>query len=178
MVRGHPPGALRDPLAPSGHPTCFMKLRSDGFSGGGSSRSRGLSCSWMASSLGLASMPAVLALAAVLATTGAATAEEGDDGIVQIGFRDGAGKDLDPNREHASLERTPPERAPASADARYDDPDALRLTVAVSASAAPAPPSLSVESIAASGTKIDRIPEIPLAPAACAPGVAPSTPCF
>ncbi len=132
----------------------------------------------MASSSGLASKRAVLGLAALLATAGAASAEEGDDGVIQIGFRDGAGKDLDVNREHASLERTPPDRAPPSADAHYDDPDALRITVAVSASAAPSPPSLSVESIAASGTKLDRIPELPLAPAACAAGLPPSARCF
>src|SRR5262249_20741028 len=127
---------------------------------------------------GLGSIAAVLGiavwvLAAPLGAFARAAESSGDD--VQVGFRDGTGKDIDASREHASLERTPPERAPASADAHYDDPDALRVTVTTSASS---PPPLGVESIAASGTKLDRIPEVPLEPAACAAGAPSRAHCF
>jgi len=110
---------------------------------------------------------------ALATSTQVQAAVDGDD--MQVGFRDGAGKDIDVAREHASLERTPPERAPAAASARYDDPDALRVTV--TASGASAPP-LAIESIAASGTKLDRIPEIPLEAVPCAPSASPRLHCF
>src|SRR5215470_11804450 len=117
----------------------------------------------MALSRGLGLRAASFGIAAwALAAQADAVAGVEDD--VQVVFRDGEGKDIDVTREHASLERTPPERAPATADAHYDDPDALRV---VAASASATAPALSVESIAAAGTKLDRLPELALEPVPC-----------
>jgi hypothetical protein len=90
--------------------------------------------------------------------------------VLGVGLRDGALKDVDLAREHASLERTPPERVETPVDARYDDPDALRAVLVVpDAAGAPAqPPALTIESIAASGASLDQLPKIALEPFACA----------
>jgi hypothetical protein len=96
--------------------------------------------------------------------------------VMGIGFRDGAQKDIDLARERASLERTPPERVDSGGGASFDDPDALRLVVNLPEAEAPARAfSLGIESIAASGAKLDRIPQIPMEAFAC-PG--PKTKCF
>src|SRR5262249_21330605 len=49
--------------------------------------------------------------------------------VVGVSMRDGAGAAVDFARDHASLERTPPARAAPAGDARYDDPDALRVVI-------------------------------------------------
>ncbi|WP_394838477.1 hypothetical protein LVJ94_16365 [Pendulispora rubella] len=126
----------------------------------------------MASSRGLGLRAAFFGIAAWAFAAQAPAAVDDD---VQVVFRDGAGKDIDVAREHASLERTPPERAPATADVHYDDPDALRVVVAVSTST---PPALSIESIAASGTKLDRLPEIALEPVPCGAQLSSKLHCF
>jgi hypothetical protein len=79
--------------------------------------------------------------------------------VVGLGFRDGTLHDLDLSKERASLERLPPDRAPTSADARYEDFDALRATLIVrDDSGAPTRNELiGVESISATGATIDRL---------------------
>ncbi|HWL87802.1 MAG TPA: hypothetical protein VNO21_18490, partial [Polyangiaceae bacterium] len=60
-------------------------------------------------------------------------------------------------------------------------PDALRVIATLSSNPrSSAPPSLTIESIAASGTKLDRIPEVPLDSVPCGSsfGVAPPARCF
>ena len=72
-------------------------------------------------------------------------------------LRDGAGKAVDMARDHASLERTPPERVIGGPSARYDDPDALRVVTEVpeEVAASGAPIDTSVQSLSASGTELD-----------------------
>lgn len=72
--------------------------------------------------------------------------------VIGVGFRGGDGRDLDLVRTRGSLEREPPEAAPAPS-ATYPDPDALRLVVRIPSGAAQ--PPLSVESISASGLRLD-----------------------
>ncbi|MEO8877010.1 MAG: hypothetical protein ABI461_15565, partial [Polyangiaceae bacterium] len=77
-----------------------------------------------------------------------------------LGFRDGASPahDLDLTKERASLERLPPERAPASAEDPYLDFDALRaLLILPAGSAALDPRGISVESLSSSGLVVDRL---------------------
>ncbi len=77
--------------------------------------------------------------------------------VVGLGWRDGALHDLDSSKERASLERLPPERPPASPDARYEDFDALRATLSLSPDTVLAAGGLSIESISADGVAIDRL---------------------
>ncbi|MGH7280437.1 MAG: hypothetical protein ACRELY_02855, partial [Polyangiaceae bacterium] len=92
--------------------------------------------------------------------------------VVGLGFRDGANKDLDLAHDRASLERTPPERAPASGEATYDDGDALRARIEIPADGGVAvdATALSIESISASGASIDKLDAVPFAPVPCASG--------
>lgn len=87
--------------------------------------------------------------------------------VVLAGFRDGAGVAVRPARERASIVRTPPSRAEGGPDAKYDDPDALRITVEAPAAAA-LPGDLRLESFAASGATIDTLRAPSLGPVACA----------
>ncbi|MDB4992750.1 MAG: hypothetical protein JWM74_182, partial [Myxococcaceae bacterium] len=93
--------------------------------------------------------------------------------VLGVGLRDGPQKDVDLAREHASLQRTPPERVEGGPEARYEDPDALRAVVTVpdAAGASAQPPSLTVESIAASGASLDQLQKIAVEPFACGKGV-------
>ncbi|WP_394820903.1 hypothetical protein [Pendulispora albinea] len=120
--------------------------------------------SWRGSGLHAALLGIAVCTFAVTVPANAPAAEVDE---VQVGFRDGTGKDIDVALERASLERTPPERAPPTADAKYEDPDALRVTAMVPPQAAV--PSLGVESLTATGTKLDRIPEIALESVTCPP---------
>jgi len=109
----------------------------------------------------------------LVAVRGAASQEQLTVDVVGIGMRDGAAHDIDLVREHGSLERTPPERAEGGADARYADPDALRVTVAVPAdTSAGLPLPLTIESLATNGLHLDELARVPLDPVACAPAAA------
>lgn len=94
--------------------------------------------------------------------------------VVGLGFRDGANEDLDLARDRASLERTPPERAPASPEATYDDGDALRARFEIPADGAMAvdAAALSVESISASGASIDKLDAVTFDHVPCGAGKA------
>ncbi|MEO8798875.1 MAG: hypothetical protein ABI551_13385, partial [Polyangiaceae bacterium] len=92
--------------------------------------------------------------------------------VAGVGFRDGTGHDLDLVTERASLDRLPPDRAPASADATYDDPDALRAHVDLPPGSMVDPHGLTVESLGASGASIDTLEGVALERIACAGGAA------
>jgi hypothetical protein len=83
-----------------------------------------------------------------------------------VGLRDGAQKNVDLAREHASLQRTPPARVNLDdAGAAYDDPDALRVTLT-----SPEGTSLgqvSVESVDADGKTVDVLRDVKLSRIAC-----------
>lgn len=85
---------------------------------------------------------------------------------VGIAFRGGDGKDLDLTRERASLEREPPDVAPAPT-AIYADSDALRVVVRVPKGIAA--PALSIESIAAPDLRLDVLPRPQLEEVPCDP---------
>ncbi len=97
--------------------------------------------------------------------------------VLGAGMRDGARREVDLARDHASLERSPPSRAPSgpdSGEARYDDPDALRVVLEVPAEAVGKVPLLDVqvESVSAGGASIDVL-RVGLVPIACgSPGFA------
>jgi hypothetical protein len=76
-----------------------------------------------------------------------------------VRFRDGRGADIDPVRSHASLVRTPPSPAPPLATDPYDDPDELRVVVEMPPPSGEAvrPPPLTVESLSATGQRIDEL---------------------
>jgi hypothetical protein len=90
--------------------------------------------------------------------------------VLGIAMRDGVGQTVDMARSHASLERSAPARLEGSVDDRYDDVDALRVVV----EAPDDGPSfgrdreIAVESISASGARIDAISKVGLATSACA----------
>jgi hypothetical protein len=86
-----------------------------------------------------------------------------------IGLRDGEGRAVDLARSHASLERTPPMRDEGGPEARYDDPDALRVVLAL-AEAGPGldgERTVAVASVSAQGARIDDLKGLPLLPSRC-----------
>ncbi len=87
--------------------------------------------------------------------------------IRAVGFVDGKQRRVDITKDHASIARTPPVRIDGSADAPYDDPDALRLWVEVPEGHDAIAPRLGVESISASGVSIDLLAQVSLSPARC-----------
>jgi len=86
-----------------------------------------------------------------------------------IDLRDGAGLAVDMARSHASLERTPPARIEGPPDATYDDPDALRVVVALpdDGPGLDGEREIAVESVTALGARIDAIPHLALASSSC-----------
>ena len=83
--------------------------------------------------------------------------------VVGLGFRDGTLHDLDLVKERASLERLPPERSPTSANARYEDFDALRVSVTFGRGAQVAQKAfVDIESISATGIRIDYLEGVSL----------------
>jgi hypothetical protein len=90
--------------------------------------------------------------------------------VIGVGLRDGAKKDVDLTRDHASLERTPPERMEGLNDAPYSDPDALRVVLTLPDVGADALPILGVESVGASGGRIDLQPRVPFELVPCGTG--------
>ena len=86
-----------------------------------------------------------------------------------IDLRDGAGGAVDMARSHASLERTPPARIEGPPDAPYDDPDALRVVLALpdDGPGLDGERELAVESVSSLGARIDAVPHLPLASSSC-----------
>jgi hypothetical protein len=86
-----------------------------------------------------------------------------------IDMRDGAGELVDMARSHASLERTPPMRVEGPPDARYDDPDALRVVLELpdDGPGLDGEREISVESVSAFASRIDSIAHLPLVPSPC-----------
>lgn len=87
-----------------------------------------------------------------------------------VGMRDGARRNVDPTRDHASIERTPPTRVDLDdADHAYDDPDALRVVVASPEGQALGP--VSVESVNEAGNVLDVLRDVKLRAVACDDGL-------
>jgi hypothetical protein len=86
-----------------------------------------------------------------------------------IDMTDGAGEVVDMARSHASLERTPPTRVEGPPDARYEDPDALRVVLSVPATGPglDGDRELAVESLSYLGARLDVLPHLTLAPSPC-----------
>jgi hypothetical protein len=86
-----------------------------------------------------------------------------------IDLRSGTSEAVDMARSHASLERTPPSRIEGPPDAPYDDPDALRVVLAVpdDGPGLDGDRAIAVESLGALGTRLDAIPRLALAPSSC-----------
>jgi hypothetical protein len=86
-----------------------------------------------------------------------------------IDLRSGTGEAVDMARSHASLERTPPSRVEGAPDAPYDDPDALRVVLALpdDGPGLDGDRAIAVESLGALGTRLDAIPRLALAPSSC-----------
>jgi len=84
-----------------------------------------------------------------------------------IDMRDGEGRLIDMARSHASLERTPPSRIEGAALAAYDDFDALRVLLSIpdDGSEPASDHEISVESLSASGVRLDAIASLALLPA-------------
>lgn len=102
-----------------------------------------------------------------------ATKPTGDEAfeivVVGLGFRDGTNADVDVVKDRASLERLPPDRAPAAADATYDDADALRARLEIPSDAGIAvdASALTVETLSTAGAVIDRIEAVAFDPVPC-----------
>ena len=98
--------------------------------------------------------------------------------VVGVSFRDGARSDADLTRSHASLERTPPMRIEGGTDSRYDDPDALRVVLALPSDVAAREPPVDaiVASASATGETIDVL-RVALAPVACGSGAGEGVTC-
>ncbi len=87
-----------------------------------------------------------------------------------IDMRDGAGEVVDMTRSHGSLERTPPTRIEGPADALYDDPDALRIVMALpdDGPGLDGERAIAVESVSALGARVDAVPRLAMSPTTCA----------
>jgi hypothetical protein len=98
--------------------------------------------------------------------------------VLGVSMRDGDGHDVDLARSHASLERTPPSRVIGGVDARYDDPDALRVALEEPEELAKGAPMTEavVASITGAGETIDVL-RVALSPVACAPAAGPGMVC-
>ncbi len=87
-----------------------------------------------------------------------------------IDLRGGAGEVVDMARSHASLEREPPARVEGPPDAPYEDPDALRVVLAVpdDGPGLGGDRILAVESLGAYGARLDVLSGLAMRPAPCA----------
>lgn len=87
-----------------------------------------------------------------------------------IDLRDGDGNVVDMARSHASFERTPPTRSQGPPDARYDDADALRVVMALpdDGPGLDGDREIAVDSVSASGARVDAVAHLALAPSPCA----------
>jgi hypothetical protein len=97
--------------------------------------------------------------------------------VVHVGFRDGAARVLELGRDRATLARTPPSRLEGGPESTFDDPDALRLFVAQPESLSP-PGPLRVDSVGATGLRLDSSQGVPLLPVACPGTMARELRCF
>ncbi len=90
-------------------------------------------------------------------------------GVRGIDMRNGDAELVDMARSHASLERTPPTRIEGGPDARYDDPDALRVVLEApdDGPGLDGEREIAVESISAVAARIDTIAHLPLTPSQC-----------
>jgi hypothetical protein len=88
--------------------------------------------------------------------------------VIGASMRDGERNRVDLARGHASLERTPPSRVVGGADARYEDPDALRVVLEVPDVLAGEEPLTDtlVASVATTGETIDVL-RVALYPVPC-----------
>jgi hypothetical protein len=86
-----------------------------------------------------------------------------------IDLRDGGGLAVDMARSHASLERVPPARIEGPPDAPYDDPDALRVVLALpdDGPGLDGGREIAVESVSALGARVDAVPQLALASSPC-----------
>jgi hypothetical protein len=89
--------------------------------------------------------------------------------VIGLGFRDGAGRDVDLTASHASIDRAPPSRALGDASSLYDAPDPLRVFVATPHDA---PPPVTVESVGVSGAHVDALAAFTLSPVPCGAALA------
>ena len=93
-----------------------------------------------------------------------------------IGLRDGEQKSVDPARQRASIERTPPARVDLDdADRAYDDPDALRVVITSPEGTSLGP--VTVDSLSPDGLSLDVLRDVRLLSVACGDGVAAETRC-
>jgi hypothetical protein len=81
---------------------------------------------------------------------------------------DGAGRVVDPARSHASLERTPPDRAPTAPLGPGADPDALRVVIRGLPDDLPG--TITVTSLAPDGAPLDGLDDIALLAVPCPEG--------
>ncbi len=88
--------------------------------------------------------------------------------VFGAGLKDGEMRPLDLVRSRFSLERTPPERAEGDVNSRYDDPDALRVTLEVPPRAEGVP-RVHIVSYAMQGQRIDDV-DVPLERGTCERG--------
>ncbi len=88
--------------------------------------------------------------------------------VTGVAMRDGDGAEVDFTRSHASLERTPPTRVEGGVEARYEDADALRVSVVEPDSAPKAPGgTVSVESVGITGAHLDAVAAVVLVELPC-----------
>jgi hypothetical protein len=90
-------------------------------------------------------------------------------GVRGIQTTGGEGELVDMARSHASLERTPPTRVEGPPDARYDDPDALRVVLELpdDGPGLDGDREVAVDSVSSTAAHVDAIPHLGLAPSPC-----------
>jgi hypothetical protein len=88
--------------------------------------------------------------------------------VFGAGLKDGEMRQVDLVHDRFSLERTPPERVEGDVSARYDDPDALRITLEAPPRA-DAVPRVHLVSYSASGQRTDEL-DVPLERSTCERG--------
>jgi hypothetical protein len=110
--------------------------------------------------------------ATLVAVRGSAQTELVVD-VIGVQMHDSAAAAVDMATGHASLERTPPTRVEGGGDARYDDPDALRVELDVpdDLKAREALADVVVATASSTGETLDVL-RVPLSPVPCAsPGM-------
>jgi len=90
--------------------------------------------------------------------------------VLGVEWRTSTGDEVDPARSHVALTRTPPLRFVAASAPSSDDPDAVRIVLALfDDSNGTLPRSVSLESLGPLGTPLDAFPSLSLSPEPCAP---------
>jgi len=96
--------------------------------------------------------------------------------VTALGLRDGAGRDVDFTRSHASLDREPPSDLDHRDTLLYDATDPLRVFIATPDEE---PPAVSLDSFGPSGAHLDTLVPSGLAGVPCpAPITAPGVHCY